>query len=263
MRIVFWNVQRLGGSSPDLKKLLIEGVLAELFKLDVTWALLCEVTSDTKLGQVPIQKQLALVKRSKKKSQSQLGYAWLKKDLSTGQLSRHPIDPLQILMPSGENVRISKGGSYFQKLSKRVVAYVGQDQPPVGPLVYLYHANASSKAAHLVTQAVATCVEDVDKTAALGFLLVGDLNCEPLSLSSYLEVNLKDRAGEVDVAHGGKTHNARTGLNTIYDYAVHSSNLMCEVAAFDIQHAMKNFGKKNLPDHLPILVGIGESLTGL
>jgi hypothetical protein len=37
--------------------------------------------------------------------------------------------------------------------------------------------------------------------------------------------------------------------------------MTCEVKAFPLDGVLHNFEKKNFPDHLPILVGIGESLA--
>jgi hypothetical protein len=99
------------------------------------------------------------------------------------------IDPMTVYAPSGNNVRMCKGGKYFDKLSKRDVVYVGQDQAPVGVNIFMYHANSSDKAPRLVTQVVSTCVYDTLGTGALGFLLVGDLNCDPQTLRAWLNVN--------------------------------------------------------------------------
>jgi hypothetical protein len=259
MRILFWNVQRLGSGSGELKKAIIEGVLAEAFRLDVEWALLCEVTSSTSLGDASVDKQLSVVKRSKKKSAAQLGYAWIKSDLSTGTLQKLDVEGGTMLRPSGENVRVVKGGGTFAVQSKRRVAYVGQVGAPVGPRVYMYHSNASDKAAPLVASAVKTCLDD----APGGFVIVGDLNCEPLVLKSTLQVNLAaEEYGGLDVAYDTNTHNAREGLSHVYDYAVYSDDFYCEVKTLDITHVLHghNVDKKDIPDHLPILVGISESL---
>ena len=262
MRLLFWNVQRLGGGSPELKKALIEGVMAEVFKLDVEWVLLCEMTSDTEFGDVPIQKQLAVGKQTARKSTAQLGYSWIRNDLTVGDLQVQMIDPMQVYAPSGENVRLCKGGSYFHKLSKRNVVYVGQDQAPVGVNIFMYHANSSYKSPRLVTQVVSTCVYDTIGTGDLGFLLVGDLNCEPDTLLPWLDVNLEPEVrATVDVTWGGPTHNARDGATSVLDYCVHSRHLTCEVKTVPLDGVMQNVGRKNFPDHLPILVGIGESLV--
>jgi len=264
MRLLFWNVQRLGGNSPELKQILIEGVMEEAFRMDVEWILLCEITSDTEFSEVPIQKQLAIGKQKSRKSTAQLGYAWITSSREGGELQPQMIDPMVVYSPSGDNVRMSKGGKYFEKISKRTVAYVGQDQGPNGVNIFMYHANASGKALRLVTQVVSTCVNDTDGCGALGFLLVGDLNCDPTALQSWLKVNLtKNEYKSVGVAWDKQqyTHNARQGATRTLDYCVHSSNLTCEVKALPLDGVMQNFERENFPDHHPILVGIGESLA--
>ena len=57
MKILFWNVQRLGASTPDSCSTIMEGVMAEAFKLHgAEFALMCEITSNTSLGEVEVTK---------------------------------------------------------------------------------------------------------------------------------------------------------------------------------------------------------------
>ncbi|WP_234712359.1 hypothetical protein, partial [Xanthomonas perforans] len=67
MRILFWNVQRLGTGTPGSKQKIMEQVVAEAFHLhNAEFAVLCEVTSDLELGGVAINKQVVTAKRTAK-----------------------------------------------------------------------------------------------------------------------------------------------------------------------------------------------------
>jgi hypothetical protein len=57
MKILFWNVQRLGSSTPRSRSQIMEGVIAEAFSVDnVDLAFLCEVSGSTAMGGVGISK---------------------------------------------------------------------------------------------------------------------------------------------------------------------------------------------------------------
>ena len=52
----FWNTYRLGGGSGEAKRIIIEGVLAQIFDShQAEFAILCEVTGDVQLGDAPVQ----------------------------------------------------------------------------------------------------------------------------------------------------------------------------------------------------------------
>lgn len=249
MRLLFWNTQRLGSGSSQLKYALTEGVLALAFReYNVDMAVLCEVTSGLTIGPSDIDKQVVVAKRTKKKTQSQLGYGGISSDLSQVDMTRAAIDDYVIVTASGRQL---KGGTKFDKQSKRDVAYLGQDGN-IGPHLYMYHANASGKAAPMTTWVAKSCYEESDG----GFLLVGDFNCSPALLQATMDKN--------DVRGPGifwdrtlNTHNAKhDDMVNIYDYAI-CSGFHCEVRAIDTRGIIP---KESMSDHLPILIGVAESL---
>jgi endonuclease/exonuclease/phosphatase family metal-dependent hydrolase len=144
-----------------------------------------------------------------------------------------------------------KGGSDFRKQSKRFVAFTGYRD---AVNVYVYHANASAKAAFLVAWVAEALRQEHDDN----FLLVGDLNCDP----SAVETALRDSGADPDdfhFANGGKTHNAKLGVTKTYDYAIAGSKVNVTVDVLDISKAIDQYSSavpatQDMSDHLPIVV---------
>ncbi|HEU0077719.1 MAG TPA: hypothetical protein VFQ76_08745 [Longimicrobiaceae bacterium] len=251
MRILFWNVQRLGGGTGELRSAILEGVIASAFYDDnAEAAVLCEVTSGTTLSNATIDKQITVAKRTTKGSKAQLGYAAIESDLSTMEME-------QVLVSDYSDVFGTpvpkKGGNMFDKQSKRFVAFAGTVG---GTNLYVYHANASARAPFLV----AWVAEDLRQQDGGNFVLVGDLNCDPAAVVNALTSQGANPA-HFHVRNGGNTHNAKKGVSKIYDYAI------CGVANNNLAVTVKNIRPHlpvnqltNLPDdslssdHLPILV---------
>ncbi|MCX2836365.1 hypothetical protein [Microbulbifer thermotolerans] len=249
MRLLFWNTQRLGKGSPELKYIYTEGVLAEGFSnLGVDIAVLCEVTSGLTIGPSALDKQVVVAKRTRKRTQAQLGYAGLASDLTQIQMTPAPIRNYSIATSTGW---LLKGGTKFDNQSKRRVAYLGQDRG-VGPHLFMYHANASGKAAALTSWVAKSCNEET----AGRFLLVGDFNCSPIQLEATMRINNITGPG-IFWDKNLKTHNAKHhDMVNVYDYAI-CSGFYCEVKAIDTRGFIP---REVMSDHLPILVGIGETL---
>jgi len=255
-RLIFWNTYRLGSSSPKEKRMYTEGVLAQAFEEGADIALLCEVTSGLTLGDSQIDKQLMVAKKTNKKTSSQLGYAAIKKNLETINISSIQPRNYKIVSQTG---RYLKGGSSFKGQSKRKVAYIGQ----IGTLkIYMYHSNASTKAAAMTSWVAHACYEDSKGS----FLLVGDFNCEPSNLIKALKFNASDNTAAnndkkiftalqnmVYYDTTNKTHNAKhVTMTKVYDYAICSTN--CDITALkDLRDVIPT---KSLSDHLPIFIDI-------
>lgn len=249
MIVIFWNVQRLGSKTPDSKNEIMEQVLAEAFGLHgAEAALLCEVTSGTQIGEATISKQVCVRKRGAKGSSAQLGYAAIDEELKESVLEAY-------YPPSYKDVFDSspwkKGGGEFRKQSKRFVASVGDVN---GIHLYVYHANASTKASFLVGWLAEALHQEHDGK----FVLTGDLNCEPAALIEAMKESGSDLQ-QFNVAFGGHTHNAKKGLSKTYDYAVSGNGVALNVTVLNIGGAIAHYSKSVSPsddmsDHCPILV---------
>ncbi|MCC4633306.1 MULTISPECIES: endonuclease/exonuclease/phosphatase family protein [Xanthomonas] len=249
MRILFWNVQRLGTGTPGSKQKIMEQVVAEAFHLhNAEFAVLCEVTSDLELGGVAINKQVVTAKRSAKGTKAQLGYAAIDDDLDESILMR--FNPPSFRDVFGTSPW-KKGGGEFTKQSKRHVACLGDLN---GISLYVYHANASGKAAFLVGW-VAEALHQLHNGS---FVLMGDLNCEPAALILAMQESGSD-LNFFNVAFNGNTHNAKIGVSKVYDYAVSGSNVATNVEVLNIAPAVANFSQSinpldDISDHCPIIV---------
>jgi hypothetical protein len=87
----FWNTYRLGGGSGEAKRIIIEGVLAQIFDShQAEFAILCEGTGDVHLGDAPVSRQLYTASRR----HGQLAYSAFDDDLSAHDLERADINDL-------------------------------------------------------------------------------------------------------------------------------------------------------------------------
>ncbi|MFC0154120.1 hypothetical protein ACFFJ4_10990 [Xanthomonas dyei] len=245
MKILFWNTLRLGSGTTGEKAVLAEGVIAEAFNEGAEFAVLCEVTSDTTLGDASIDKALVMARRGKKKQSSQLGYAALDNEFTAAACVAYQPPPFADVFGFSA---YRKGGNAFANHSKRYVARLegGGDVD-----CYVYHANASTKAAYLV----AWIVEALRQTKRR-FILFGDLNCEPAVLIDYIRYNHQhgnDVGAPEDfiVAFSGPTHNARNGATKVYDYAIAANKTAVTVDSMNIAGVMS---RAAMSDHLPIYI---------
>jgi len=249
MKFLFWNVQRLGSATPEKRGEIMQGVVAEAFRVhNVDYALLCEVSGSTNLDGVSFRKQVSVVKRGTHARAAQLGYASIDSDLNEVTLEKYPLPKFTKVF---DQPSPRKGGNEFTKHSKRCVAYVLNVH---GVNVYVYHANASSKAPFLVAWvAEALRLEDDED-----FLLIGDFNCEPPEVRTQLEL-LKRDPDAFEFGEDGPTHNAKTGLTKTYDYAIGGRRVPSAVTKLDISKTIAQFTNtpaKDMSDHLPIIVEI-------
>ncbi len=247
MKFLFWNVQRLGSSTPGSKERIIEQVLAEAITLHhVELAFLCEVTSSMTVGGVGINKQVHVIKRGTHAQAAQLGYASIDADLNEVALEQYEMpkfkDTFGFAAPR-------KGGNEFTRQSKRFVAFAGEHD---GANLYVYHANASAKGAFLVAWVIEALRQEDDGD----FLLVGDLNSEPAAVQTQLDQLGVDRS-LFEFGDNGHTHNAKTGLTKTYDYAIGGFGNVPVVTKLDISGAIGHYSQNpaaDMSDHLPIVV---------
>jgi hypothetical protein len=243
----FWNLYRLGGSSSEEKKFIIEGALAQIFNDHAAeCAFLCEVTGDVQLGGAAVGKQLYAATRKT----GQLAYAAFNDDMTAHDLEKADIiDFVDVF--GGDPIK--KGGKLFSKQSKRPVAYAGD----VGGVhIFIYHANASAKSAFLT----AWVAESLNIDTQGNFVLAGDLNCEPLEFDTWMHhcTDGSNHHTNFQRASGGLTHNAKTGLAKTYDWAIAGPqvNHVVTVTPVDYGATIGGMGFTTDPrsDHLPIVV---------
>lgn len=250
-QIAFWNTYRLGGGSGEGKKMIIEGVLAQIFKNypNVEFVALCEVTGDVQLGDAPVGKNLYAASNKS----GQLAYSAFDSDLNNLDLEQADINDFYDVFG---NPPYKKGGGKFSKVSKRPVAYAGHYG---NRDVYIYHANATSKASFLT----AWVSESLRQETGGAFILAGDLNCEPAELGTALYHCTQTHgyaAAHFTTPNNGHTHNAKTGLAHTYDWAVAGTGGglgVVTVAKVDFTAVIDEMGILPDPksDHLPIVVG--------
>ncbi len=231
--IVFWNAQHTSADPNSIKRQYMARFASPL-------VLLCEVTD-------AVDRQGHVQKQDVKRDRAQLGYG------ATSGGGAYQLTPVDIrnyntLFPNnlwqdydrrGGNQFLQTGGSdYSSKYghSKRRVMHAGRVN---GINVFVYHANSGGDGgdAPMLVRWVVTQL-NIDYPG--GFVLVGDLNCNPPAL-----VNLP--AG-VQTADGGPTHHRVRGLVSTYDYAVYKG---CTVGVWRVTNL-----PGNPSDHLPIVVNI-------
>ncbi len=124
-----------------------------------------------------------------------------------------------------------------------------------GKQIFVYHANASARAAFLV----ARVAEDLRQQVGSNFVLMGDLNHDPAAVVNALTSQGANPA-DFNIQRGGNTHNAKTGVSEIYDYAITGSGNALGVTVKDITGGLPVNPVTRLPDtslcsnYLPILV---------
>jgi hypothetical protein len=244
----FWNTYRLGGGSGANKRIIIEGVLAQIFQdQGIDFVVLCEVTSDVALGDAAVGRHLYA---ATKKGKGQLAYAAFGDDMGAYDLERADIDDFRDVFGTSP---IKKGGGKFSKQSKRPVAYAGNYQ---GTHVYIYHSNASAKSAFLVSWVA----ESLNQDTGGNFVLAGDLNCEPGDFSTWMDLStgVNGYTNHFAKRNNGHTHNAKSGLVKTYDWAVAGPGAPggTAVTKFDFSNVIGAMGFDDDPrsDHLPIVI---------
>jgi len=252
-KILFWNVKRWGdGSDTDRHKFREKYVqyLIEQHQPDIF--LFCEITSSLTLksDNVELEKIGAVVKRDPKLRGAQLGYGalYLNDDLLNDD--GHIVYEIPHLLDkfSLSNHPAIKTSSQFDLISKRKVIQITDYG---GVKLFLYHANASSRASDLVAWISYSLFRDKH---IKNFVLIGDFNCEPATLKGKINELIPSIDHKISIRNGKyKTHSD----GGIYDYVVYSGcdNLSLNgiYDQWEFQNDL-NGRKYNISDHVPILV---------
>ncbi|RZI80276.1 MAG: hypothetical protein EOP38_22955 [Rubrivivax sp.] len=263
MNIVFWNVERLGQSTPDDAKTLIADVVEWFFDdKDVELVVLCEITSGTTAtastgGELIVEKVGQVKKRRKRLESAQLGYSVISKNSDSPQAS-------VINVPNYEDVfklpNYKKAGQVFKDFSKRGVLELQTlcDNTDV----YFYHVNSSLRSSYLVGW-VSEFLRQRTSEHGYPFVLIGDMNCSPndvkIELMYYDDSKLKGAgwSDKFEVHASGATHHARKGATKVLDFAVGNKGKAVTLSSIDTLHFSKFPGTyTDHPDHFPIMLKV-------
>lgn len=178
MRILFWNVQRLGRTTPAGKIDFISAVIdrAEVQYGQIDHVVFCEVTGTAMIRGQPVVRELPVGARGPA-AISQLAYSALYSPPLTA-VEIADFDDVFDFKP------IYKHGKNFRRIAMR---NVGQLHNGSGTDCYVFHANASAVAARQVAWA-ATSLNKEHMVPPRPFLLFGDLNCTPVQLTAHLDI---------------------------------------------------------------------------
>ncbi len=272
MKVGFWNVQRLGGSSPEEKKSLVANVIDKFFdELDVELMVLCEITSDTVVNsssenEHKIEKIVHRPRRTNRRTSSALGYTLITKEGLDATAWKFEVPSFTDIFDQPNH---RKGGSDYYNKGKRHVLTLSHYEE--GWDLYFYHANAISGGGskHAVAWiAEALRLENSDKAGNVlhPFVLIGDLNCHPtelrLCINELADIVGKDSdwAKGFQVVHGSETHTTQPkdgepALQKTFDYAVGTKGggRTIKVKAIDTRF-IGGSALESHPDHLPIVV---------
>ena len=187
----FWNVERLGGGSSEDKRMIIESVIAEIHRVSpVSFVGLCEVTSDVRLGEAPVSRQVYRAKRTQDQERYQLAYsAFDTPNMSAVDLEIKSIMDFRDLFVEGRDFAVPGGGvirgvgrarvpgggkTVFVSHSARPVADAGELN---GTRVFLYHADSGGGNPPQRGFLAAWVAASLDLEYGGNFVLAGDLNC--------------------------------------------------------------------------------------
>ncbi len=188
MRLLFWNVQRLGASTDDARRTILSGAMHAVAPDRV---LLCELTT---ASATPQAQNITYRRRNA----WQLCYGAFDSNGNTIGLTRvnPPVGPGY----AGQFV----GGNNFGNLVDRALAHAG----PIGGFdVYVIHSPAYQFGA---TRAITFLTYALNHMyGANPWLVVGDFNVEPHNTSAYVQGH---------IVNDGATYIG--GLPKVYDYAL-------------------------------------------
>ncbi|WP_160139804.1 endonuclease/exonuclease/phosphatase family protein [Chryseobacterium sp. c4a] len=214
MRILFWNVQRLGWTSDDNRRSIIGNVF---YSQAPDIMLLCELTT---ASQTPQAQNITY----RLQNSSQLCYGATNNDGSLIQLTR--INP-----PVGAGYPGRPGGNNFANLVDRALAYAGIHN---NYHIYVFHAPAyfigAERAATFLTYALNAL------HAGQNWLVIGDHNVEPYKLTPFVQNH----------AFQPNTATYIGGMPKMYDYVLTNNP-----ANFSLQTIVPGGAGS---DHLPIVL---------
>lgn len=225
MKILFWNVQRLGHGTPQERKDAFTYLYEKRVKPDL--ALFCELLPG---GGFPKPNNLTY----RRESIYQLCYGCLDENFADVPLASYTPDSTAEYQQAA-----FKGGNYFPNLVDRSVGYLGNHG---GVEMYVFHAPATSGSAR---RAMSFLACDLDLKHGLHpWLVIGDFNVEPDRLS------LTDVGIELSclVASPSEPTKISAKGDKTYDYVL--CNFIDDVKVARIRCSPRTMGS----DHYPILV---------
>ena len=215
MRILFWNVQRLGGVTDDVRRTIIGNVF---YAMVPDLILLCELTTASL-----IPKAQNITYRVKGKYQ-----------LCYGAIDANGTDiPLTRVNPAAGPKYANQfiGGNNFSNLVNRALACVGFYN---NYNIYVFHAPACQFGAERALTFLTYALDALHPGA--NWLVIGDLNIEPWNLSDYVQNYVFQSSSNTYIG----------GIPKMYDYVL-SNNF----AGFTLNTVVPS-GPGS--DHLPIVL---------
>ncbi len=215
MRILFWNVQRLGATTDDNRRTIIGNVF---YSVAPDLILLCELTTASGTPQA----QNITYRRQ---NPFQLCYGAV--DSGGGNIGLTRVNP-----PAGPGYAGQfAGGNDFSDLVDRALAYVGFNN---NYHIYVFHAPANQfeakRAATFLTYALNA------HHAGANWLVIGDQNIEPADLPPFVNNH----------AYQPDTATFISGMPKMYDYILTNN-----YAGFNLRTVVPGGAGS---DHLPIVL---------
>lgn len=188
MRILFWNVQRLGAGTDDARRTILGQAL---YAIAPDVVLLCELTT---ASETPQAQNITY----RDHNPAQLCYGAFDANGQTILLTR-------ILPAAGAGYAgLYYGGNNFANLVDRALAYVGNLG---GTQVYVFHAPAYQNGAARAMTFLAYALHEA--FGITPWLVIGDFNVEPHNLPTF---------AQQFVVYGGATYIG--GMPKAYDYVL-------------------------------------------
>lgn len=193
MRILFWNVQRLGWTTDDARRTIIGNVF---YSEAPNLLLLCELTT---ASAIPQGQNITY----RLQHPAQLCYGAVDQDGNSIPLTR--VNPIAGAGYAGQFI----GGNNFANLVNRALAYVGFAN---NYNIYVFHAPAYQFGAERALTFITYALNALH--AGQNWLVIGDLNIEPFNLSPYVYAHVFEPNTATYIG----------GMPKMYDYVLTNNN---------------------------------------
>jgi hypothetical protein len=214
MRLMFWNVQRLGASTDNARRTILSSAM---YAQAPNFVLLCELTT---ASQIPQAQNITY----RRENPWQLCYGAFDSNAQTIMLTRQ--NPYAGQGYAG----LFDGGNNFANLVDRALAYAGVYN---NHHVYVIHSPANQDGAERAITFLTYALNARHNGAY--WLVVGDFNVEPQNTSAYVQGH---------IVNDGATF--ISGVPKAYDYALTNNTANVTVGSLNPGGLAS--------DHLPIIV---------
>ena len=228
MKVMFWNLMRLGATTTDVRKEAIEYMTKNRLAPDL--ALFCELLAGA--TDIPAQNV-----SYRKENPYQLCYGAMDGAGNSVDLVRYAPDANDDYKAAGFS-----GGNNFKQLCDRAPAHVGKF---AGVDLYVIHAPANHEAALKVMSFLVAGL--VKHHGANPWMVIGDLNVPPEVLQDSPVKPGGNDMGDYILESGARTHWSKRTDRTL-DYAVCNFVDQAEIASIWVSP------RRNPSDHIPIVV---------